>query len=268
MKKLIPLLLMMVSMPTLAQRQFDIEVLIFKRTVDAEQTSEAWPNVMPEINVTRARPFQDGEYRQSKGVSMLSYDQYELTEQKEKLSKHAGFDVLLHTAWRQGDEGKSAAPVFRIQAGKDFSKDFNSNGSAKSAEVETANESGFQETSIDNPLYELDGKLQVYVQHYLFAETTLDLKAPSVRHVILEDKQLDLTNDAENAELGIDGQVEESTVQVGNLEDVTPNVQVEEFLKSYRMQQKRRMRSTETHYLDHPLMGIIIQVRRVAQEAS
>ncbi|MCO4789722.1 hypothetical protein DK293_13990, partial [Vibrio cholerae] len=28
---------------------------------------------------------------------------------------------------------------------------------------------------------------------------------------------------------------------------------------------KRRMRSGETHYLDHPLMGVIIQVRRVAE---
>ncbi|MDF4825758.1 CsiV family protein, partial [Vibrio parahaemolyticus] len=35
------------------------------------------------------------------------------------------------------------------------------------------------------------------------------------------------------------------------------------FLKSYRLDQKRRMRSGETHYLDHPLMGMIIQVRRV-----
>ncbi|NMU76239.1 hypothetical protein HKB17_03900, partial [Vibrio parahaemolyticus] len=34
-------------------------------------------------------------------------------------------------------------------------------------------------------------------------------------------------------------------------------------LKSYRMDQKRRMRSSETHYLDNPLMGMIIQVRRV-----
>ncbi|QSA20002.1 hypothetical protein JV197_08680, partial [Vibrio furnissii] len=47
------------------------------------------------------------------------------------------------------------------------------------------------------------------------------------------------------------------------LESVSPTVDVESFLKSYRMDQKRRMRSGETHYLDHPLMGMIIQVRRV-----
>jgi hypothetical protein len=55
----------------------------------------------------------------------------------------------------------------------------------------------------------------------------------------------------------------DGTVQIGNLERVAPQVEVEKFLKSYRFDQKRRMRSSETHYLDHPLMGIIIQVRRV-----
>jgi hypothetical protein len=28
----------------------------------------------------------------------------------------------------------------------------------------------------------------------------------------------------------------------------------------YRLQQSRRMRSNEVHYLDHPLFGIIVQV--------
>lgn len=84
----------------------------------------------------------------------------------------------------------------------------------------------------------------------------MDLKEPSVREVVMKDTPLDLTvaPDEQNA-----------TVQAGNLESVSPTVDVESFLKSYRMDQKRRMRSGETHYLDHPLMGMIIQVRRVDQ---
>lgn len=259
MKTLIPLLLLLVSMPTLAQRQFDIEVLIFKRAVNPEQVNESWPNALPEINVTKARLFQDNEYRAQKGVEMLAREEYALLSEKERIAKHAGFDVLLHTAWRQGDEGKAAAPVFRIQAGKDYSSQFNADGRSKAdtpaqPEAELAIE-GIQEENIDLPLFELDGKLQIYVQHYLYAETTLDLKAPSVREVVLEDKPLEIVDDGSD-----------SSIQLGHLEEISPTVRVESFLKSYRMEQKRKMRSTETHYLDHPLLGMIIQVRRVAAE--
>lgn len=255
MKKLIPLLLLMVSMPSLAQRQFDIEVIIFKRAVDAEKMNESWPNTLPEINLTRVGSFQDAEYRQKKNVKMLPYSEYAMTEQKESLKKHAGFKVLLHTAWRQGDEGKAAAPVFHIQAGKDYSKKFNIDGSEKVVLDTTG--ADISEETIDAPLYELDGKLQIYVQHYLYAETTLDLKAPSVREITLQDQTIELDSPVSDAD---------STIQVGNLTEVSPTVEVEEFLKSYRMDQKRRMRSTETHYLDHPLLGMIIQVRRVAEQ--
>ncbi|QUF69749.1 peptidoglycan binding protein CsiV [Vibrio fluvialis] len=257
MKKLIPLLLLLVSMPSLAQRQFDIEVILFKRAVDAEKVSESWPNSLPEINVSRAGSFGDANYRQSKGVQMLPYSQYQLNDQAQKLKNHAGFQVLLHTAWRQGDEGRAAAPIFHILAGKDYSAQFKPDGSemTKAATTDTPI-NGVVEQSIAKPLYELDGTLQIYVQHYLYAEAMMDLKEPSVREVVMKDTPLDLTvaPDEQNA-----------TVQAGNLESVSPTVDVESFLKSYRMDQKRRMRSGETHYLDHPLMGMIIQVRRVDQ---
>jgi hypothetical protein len=55
----------------------------------------------------------------------------------------------------------------------------------------------------------------------------------------------------------------DSNVIAGNLQAIEPQREVQTFLKDYRFDQKRRMRSSETHYLDHPLMGMIIQVRRV-----
>ncbi|TKF24054.1 hypothetical protein FCV43_00655 [Vibrio genomosp. F6] len=261
MRILIPLLLLFVSLPSLAQRQFDIEVIIFKRAVDAEQVNESWPNQLPSIKMDNVGDFQNSEYRGKKGVTMLPASEYQLTDQRNALKKHAGFKVLLHTAWRQGDEGKSAAPVFHIQGGKDYSAKFNTDGSEKIAFVDQSLSSdSITEETIDQPLYELDGKLQVYVQHYLYADTTLDLKTPSVREVTIEAKQVDLTSG--------DPLEVESNVQIGNLENISPTIEVEEFLKSYRMKQKRRMRSSETHYLDNPLLGVIIQVRKVAQTDS
>ncbi|NOH81974.1 hypothetical protein F0231_19785 [Vibrio sp. RE86] len=257
MKKLIPLLLMLVAMPSMAQRQFDIEVIIFKRAVDAEQTAESWPMTQPQIDLERAGSFSDTSYRSKKGVQMLPYSAYELTGEAAKLKKHAGFEVLMHKAWRQGDQGRFGAPTFHIQAGSDFSSKFNADGSMIGTEIQDQALEGITEESIPKPLYQLDGKLQIYVEHYLYADVELDLKAPSVREVTLET--------ADQTELNQELSDQEQVVQVGLMEDVTPTVHKQEFLKSYRFDQKRRMRSTETHYLDHPLMGVIVQVRRVNQ---
>jgi len=265
MKNLIPLLLLLVSMPSLAERQFDIEVIIFKRAVDAEKISESWPDTLPEINVERAGSFADASYRHSKGVKMLAYSDYQLNDQVQELKNHAGFDVLLHAAWRQGDQGKGAAPTFHIQAGKDYSHQFNADGSMIGDNLQQTSIDGVTEQTIAKPLYELDGTLQVYVQHYLYTEVIMDLKQPSVREVVIQDAPVELMSAEENLTTEEPPQME-GTVQAGNLAPISPTTKEEKFLKNYRFDQKRRMRSSETHYLDHPLMGIVIQVRKVEEQ--
>ncbi|MBD1556517.1 hypothetical protein HC752_06175 [Vibrio sp. S9_S30] len=253
MKKLIPILLCLFSFESLAARQFDIEVILFKRAVDPELVNEAWPNQNPQINLEGAYSFQDTENIRRKGAVLLPKSSYMLNAQYEALRKHAAFTPLIHVAWRQGDRGSQSAPVFRITAGKDYSQQFDETGKARKKNQLVANlGDGITEETNFQPNYELEGKLQVYVQHYLFADIKLDLKKPSIRDVAFEEKTLELAPEEGN-----------DTIQIGHLESVSPTLQVEEFLKSYRMDQKRRMRSGETHYLDHPLMGMIIQVRRV-----
>ncbi|EJI1383290.1 MULTISPECIES: peptidoglycan binding protein CsiV [Vibrio] len=256
MRILIPLLLLCVSMPSWAQRQFDIEVIIFKRAVDAESTTESWPNQLPKIDMENVGSLESESYRRSKGVTLLPSSSFRLNAQEAALNNHAGFKVLKHVAWRQGDRGKSSAPIFRIVGGRDFSDSYQADGRPINGNSnQTFSSDGYSKETVNGPLYELDGRFQIYVQHYLFAETTLDLREPSVREVRFEPTSTEQLAD----DLGeVDG-----NVQVGNLAEISPTVTEEKFLKSYRMDQKRRMRSSETHYLDNPLMGMIIQVRRV-----
>ncbi|WP_229776938.1 CsiV family protein, partial [Alicyclobacillus cellulosilyticus] len=63
MRILIPLLLLCVSMPSWAARQFDIEVIIFKRAVDAESTTESWPNQQPKIDMENVGSLDSEAYR-------------------------------------------------------------------------------------------------------------------------------------------------------------------------------------------------------------
>lgn len=248
MKKLIIFLLVFVSLPTFA-RSFDIEVIIFKRNVAPTQINESWPQDLDPINFDRSFSYQDKNMMSSNGAFLLSSGYYHLNSQFEALERHAGFKPLVHVAWRQTDRGSSRSPIFHIQAGQDFSSKYASDGRSLKAIAED----GTPTSIAKGPLHELDGTIQVYVQHYLYLQTNLDLRVPGKNKVVLQDSVLDSMNADDN-----DGDM----VQVGNLEPIKPKVEVQDFLNRYRMQQKRKIRSGETHYLDNPLMGIIIQIRK------
>ena len=267
MKNIIYLLLFAISWPSLAARQFDIEVILFKRNIAPEQVSESWPDSQKPINLKGAIDFGDTASLQARGIRKMPSSQFQLNSQYSKLKQHAGFTPLAHFGWRQGDLSRAAAPRIHFTAGDDFSAQFLPDGSLKSAQpVEQIDEpfnDGFTEESLtDNDnieqeaqsLRELDGTLRVYVQHFLFTEANFALREPSRREVIVGAEPLD----------SMEGTLEtDGNVQIGHLQEVKKQVKVEEFLKAYQFQQQRKMRSGETHYLDHPLMGMVIQIRRI-----
>lgn len=241
MKILVSLLMLLMAMPTWAARQFDVEVIIFKRNVNAEKTDELWPESLPPISYRNTGSLQSASYLNAHGVSVLPRSQYQLNSQAQHLRNHAGFQVLLHTAWRQGDNGPSSAPTIHFMAGNNYTTLYNPDGTEASSS--TPNSSA--------PLMEFEGKLQIYVQHYLFANAEFDLRAPITRKVSMEQAiaSYDLTND-------------NATTQLGNLKAIQTSSETERFLKTYRLDEKRKMKSEEIHYFDHPLLGMVIQVRK------
>ncbi|KLV04852.1 hypothetical protein ABT56_13715 [Photobacterium aquae] len=275
MKNLIYLLLLVVSLPSFAARQFDIEVILFKRNIAPEQVNESWPDQQAAIDTSSAIDFGDTARLKARGIRPMSPSRFRLNNQYNKLKGHAGFTPLAHFGWRQGDLSKAAAPRIHITAGKDFSAQFLADGipaaSAASEALPASNTStdgliittdnsaatdlnaGIDSQSTGGPLYELDGTIKVYVQHYLFTEANLELREPSRREVVVG-ADIDST---------LDPLATEGNVQVGHLQEVKKQVDVEEFLKGYQFNQQRKMRSGETHYLDHPLMGMIIQIRKI-----
>jgi hypothetical protein len=294
MKKIIYALILLASWPSFA-RQFDVEVIIFKRNVEPSSYQESWPDILAPINLDNAFSYRDKKMMSRNGASLLPSGYYKLNEAYTKLQNHAGFKPLVHVAWRQGDSGSSRSPIFHIQAGQDFSDRFVADGrtiedanadlslvplaAPKPALIEGSETLESDTATLSSgSLLELDGTMQVYVQHYLYVNTILDLKVPGQHEFIVNTpkKEKDVITEArsfsdevtttETEELSTEATAIESPnadVQLGHLEDVTPNTEIKEFLKSYRMEERRKMRSGETHYLDHPLMGMIIQVRKV-----
>ena len=95
------------------------------------------------------------------------------------------------------------------------------------------------------PVWELDGKLNIYLQHYLYIQADMRLRSIG----LLEHK----FDEGEDLEL-IEQNVEDQHVQ-----------KAERFLFSIPMIQNRRVRSGEIHYFDHPQMGMFIQIRKMKQ---
>ncbi|MGO2341659.1 peptidoglycan binding protein CsiV [Vibrio litoralis] len=247
MKKLIIFLLVFVSLPTFA-RSFSIEMIIFKRNVEPSQVNESWPQDLEPINFERAFSYRDSNLMSQHKAGLLPSGYYNLNRQYQALERHAGFKPLVHVAWYQNDRGESTSPVLHIQAGEDFSDKFAPDGRS----LKEIAKDGTPTSIEKEPLYELDGTVQVYVQHYLYLKTNLDLRIPGQSEVVLQDSVIDpSTKDSDE------------DVQVGNLEPVKPKVEVQDFLNSYRMQQKRKIRSGETHYLDNPFLGVIINIRKM-----
>ncbi|WP_244323479.1 peptidoglycan binding protein CsiV [Salinivibrio costicola] len=265
------LLLIAISQPALAKRLYDVELIVFKRNQDPASVQESWPTQTDVQSVNRAVPVTNTTALQNAGLTPLPRSQWQLTDAYNKLANHAGFTPMVHVAWRQDDSGRAALPLLRVSAGRDYSDRFNADGTPITAQptaptntTASNTESQWEEQSLDTlpprqPLYELDGTLRVYVQHYLFVEADMVLREPSERRALVEDI-IDMPLQTSDAQQG--AATNTNNVQVAGLEKVKKQYHIQRFLQPYAFTHKRRMRSGETHYLDNPMMGMIIQVRK------
>ncbi|QUM76631.1 hypothetical protein HWV00_10535 [Moritella sp. 24] len=152
------------------------------------------------------------------------------------------------------------------------------------------------------PVWKIDGELTIYLEHYLYAKTDLfvrkegtkTLTAPEMitsksmnkevatniekvdllelLGIHLEPKQANhqdilLANaQAEAENFVIDEVVPEQVLTEDGLvladDNALPQGKKIPFLNSYPMQQLRVIRSGEIHYLDHPMFGMLIQIRK------
>lgn len=148
---------------------------------------------------------------------------------------------------------------------------------------------------LSEPVWKIDGELTIYLEHYLYAKTNLFVRkegtkatsiteaeavesiteetAPNVEKIDLlerlgihlEPKQtghieIPLNSESEAENFVIDEVVAEQELAKDEL--VESKKSVVPFLNSYPMQQLRVIRSGEIHYLDHPMFGMLIQIRK------
>ncbi|ABG40245.1 hypothetical protein Patl_1724 [Paraglaciecola sp. T6c] len=211
-------------------------------------------------------------------------------QQLEKLEEHIRWQKdltpILHLTWRQPVVfGKDNAQPFRLIAGENYAQAYDQDGQRKvespqveptdprfsaledddaSSEQGLSNQALFAQinaalaspepakvidfsqgtpadASIDaedfiqvaeKPLWQLEGDFKVYLENlgrtpYLHIDSNLDYRAPI-------------------------------TLRLPGDTDVQPN----NFLQSFHFDQLRRVISKQLHYFDHPLFGMVVQIRR------
>ncbi len=148
-----------------------------------------------------------------------------------------GHKSLLHMTWQQSMKPRRQAIPVRLVAGKEFSKRYDEDGFTIDQQQTAASKYNYDMTYGQSPLkpiWQLDGAINIYLEHYLYVETALTLR--------------------------------EEGRKKGNI-DGSDATSVPYLYKIW-MAQNKRVISNEIHYFDHPNMGMILQIRKMAQPAS
>ncbi|CAB0150264.1 hypothetical protein PSI9734_00818 [Pseudidiomarina piscicola] len=228
-----------------------------------------------------------GPVQEAFGPYLAPAEQHELSEMREQIVRRGVGEPLLHMSWYQPVFEKGQNRHVRLFGGRNFGKDYAPSGypyAAETSEFESLQDNGtkpapdvsikerltqlielqqqgelqFTARTEDQPLapplkieqppqpepvWELDGSLHVYlVGNYLHIASDLELRQPQMTMW----QPAELTAQADQA-----------------LQGVTSG----SFLRSFKLQQLRRVISHETHYFDHPKLGFAIQIRRTPLSA-
>ncbi|MBY5922222.1 CsiV family protein [Ferrimonas balearica] len=183
---------------------------------------------------------------------LLTAEQLQFNDALNQLSRQSGYQVLLHSGWQMPVYGRRAAQPFAIYGGINFGDRFRLDGHPRLAEDDLLSQLSLltqfaPQARGPEAVWQLNGWIKIYLEHFLFIETRLDLREQGERVWTVESLERD-----PNALEG----------------DVTEVEEREPFLMTIPLEQNRRVRSREIHYFDHPKMGVIVQIRRMDQPQS
>jgi len=115
-----------------------------------------------------------------------------------------------------------------------------------------------------SPIWELEANLKLWLETWLHVDTQMQLRLAGEKQQALE--PTDEASAVLVAESDSGSEVDSSISLIGadsnGLGTLVQHTETVPVLNSYLLDQFRRVRSEEIHYFDHPLMGMIIQIRK------
>lgn len=220
---------------------YRIEVLIFSQTPDAKTTEKpSGPYVLalPDKRIARLGRTPTWNSLNPQVIRNLYLVNKQLNRQATAISRSGDYKLLLHQAWNM-HLGSAARSLDIILEGGDYYS--------------------------NQP--ELIGTLNLSVARYLHLTTDLNL------NFFTNQKFLNASDELVNASFAEKAADSTKTAQQEGLldnlaqlpKDLADTLLPDKYVitSTARMQQKRRMRSAELHFLDSPYLGLLIRIDRV-----
>ncbi len=254
-KSLLLILMTLVAQPVLATvgetRWYDVEVILFAQTNQDYRHSEAWPidYTPPDMDNAKELLPQDKRRRdpaRPTAFRLLDERELNLNADAKRIDKAPDLQLLGHFGWRQ--PGLPQQGALAVKVDQTLFKRLKRMG------LTAAPKAGEEEMATATP--KIEGTLRLILSRYLHIETNLLLKEALTEQPGYNDQQANVLlfnepatatdSSSKNSEPDLFAMAEENAASAP--------------YRVYFMHQSRRMRSKETHYLDHPVFGMVIRV--------
>lgn len=248
---------------------YEVEAIIFTNKEQLGLNSETWPEVAKDLQYDKVidlrlpdDPSVLAEQKQLKPVLprlppvtggaqtkpqapepsqpaevpfvMLGSSTFQLKSIDQRLRKSGKYNVLLHLCWRQPTLPRDKSIPVYVYSGM-------------------TQHSSPASGTIDGPMGpnypELFGTLRLSVSRYLHMQTDLHLRVP-----FMMKEEVPVADNQASGGFG-------SFFGVNQSAQPQTRVQEHEELTDFPLQESRRLRSTEIHYFDNPMFGMILTVR-------
>ncbi len=283
----LPLLLGLLLMLGSAHADYEVELILFEHVGAVERPGERWH---PDITIPRLGNAVDLEPDDTllgslvrelpSGFERIDSDDFRLHNESRRLTNSRSYRVLRHVAWRQPATEPAEAVSLRLRAGEPMTIDVPTREPGPLGQPIRIEEILAQAMAADTPkvllpeldedgalrvlpstrrftLYPLDGTVRVEVRRYLHIHTDLYYTAP-VDWTEAPDEYL-RARPTTRLRGGADDNGEASDRP---LIDAAATGRDGRPVLSFPVQQHRRMRSGELHYIDHPVIGILVLASR------
>ncbi len=220
-------------------RYYDIETIIFESLDPSARQSEHWksdidrkiPPVVAELDQPYPGQFPP-QYDPSLTFKTLPKHAYLLQDAEKLLANSRQYRILLHTAWVQPGMGPDVALPVHIN--RSFITDTPVTHSLIPDTSETSSSNPALPTGTIQTRSVLDGYIKIILTRYLHADVDLVYTT------------------------GLPLTPQNNTTAPADDTTTPPIIQQPPVI--YRLSESRRMRSKELHYLDHPVLGMLLLI--------